>query len=63
MIALRTLQGFALFAELDEDEVKSLATIAREISFQQGDCFCREGDPAENALPDLGWLGGYFRQD
>jgi CRP-like cAMP-binding protein len=52
-----TLKDFSFFADFSEAAVKSMATVASEISFQPGDYIVREGDAAHTLYLLLdGWV-------
>jgi CRP-like cAMP-binding protein len=46
VIPAETLQRFAFFPGLSSDELNGLSIIAKETSFQRGDCVFHEGDTA-----------------
>lgn len=64
MVAPQILQEFAFFADLDEAEVKNLAAIAGEISFERSDLVCKEGGPAGKLYLLLdGWADVFIKID
>jgi CRP/FNR family cyclic AMP-dependent transcriptional regulator len=46
MVPYRLLQGFDLFKDLNEDELKAVADLAHEESFEEGEVIFQEGTEA-----------------
>ena len=57
MVPPEILQRFSFFPGLSRDELSGLSFIARETSFQRGDCIFHEGGPAHTLYLLLeGWV-------
>lgn len=48
MIPAEVIAGFSDFGDLEENEIKALATLAEEEQYKAGDYIFHEGDPATN---------------